>query len=167
MDRRASHDGVASIQQFPCPSLSPQFQLGQTGPSRKELLQFSITLHFFSKSSLSDLTRILGRPREPKCTLERIEYGDLGEITAKTVDLLNADQAYLSISANQPISLATVRTKIGEATSMATRLLSNYDSVDAAIAEGQTELVLLAISVKTQLDASEARRTSKQDCVYL
>jgi hypothetical protein len=103
-----------------------------------------------------------GRPRQPKNTLDRIEYGDLGEVGLKTVELLNNDQAYLAISANQTISLATVRSKIGEATSMATRLLSNYNSVDDAIAEGQTDLVVLAISLKTQLDASEARRTSKQ-----
>ncbi len=108
------------------------------------------------------LTFLSGRPRLAKNALENIEYGDLTEVSLKTVELLNSDQAYLDISANQPISLATVRTKIGEATSMATRLLSTYDSVDAAIADGQTELVLLAISVKTKLDASEARRTSKQ-----
>jgi hypothetical protein len=112
-------------------------------------------------------TFLAGRPRQPKNCIENIEYGDLTDVYNKALENLNDNQSYLVISNNLPISLSVLRTKVAELLAMATRLLANYESVDAALLEGQTELVELAISLKTKIDKSTERRTRNHVTISL
>lgn len=98
----------------------------------------------------------------PKNCIENIEYGDLTDVYNKAMESLNSDQSYLAISNNLQISLAVLRTKVAELVSMATRLLANYETTEAALDEGQTDLVVLAISLKTAFEKSAERRTSER-----